>query len=334
MTRRSVQLILRTVAWALPIVLVAGAGAAWAVLVPGGGARLRDCVSVLDVPGANTPPLPRQPTRIDCVDGDPSCDADGARNAGCVFTLRLCINSTAFAACTPERADGITIEHADDNGDPRFDTEFQALQSRATLLGFPDNTTPDRCTISTSVSAGLVPPLAGSGPWGIRKKKLLLATTGRASGRPVIDRDRLTFTCRPEGSGLYGPRDLYAGTFDRIAEEVFAPRCAISACHDSQSHQGDQILLPNAAYSQIVGVIPSNGVAAADGMKRITPGDPALSFLYRKITNDLLPGYLDPMPRIGPPLAPAQIEIIRLWIIGDGVNGPAPLTGWVPGTDG
>ena len=40
------------------------------------------------------------------------------------------------------------------------------------------------------------------------------------------------------------------------------------------------------------------------------------------------------MPRIGPPLAPAQIEIIRLWIIGDGVNGPAPLTGWVPGTDG
>ena len=328
----------RTVATVIAVAalgLLAAAGPAAGVLVAGGsGSRARDCVTVFDAPGANTPPPPRTPTRIDCVDGDPSCDADGARNARCLFTLRLCVNSTAFPGCTPERADGVVIDHALDNGDPRFDTEFQALQSRANLLGFPDDEVLDHCTLQSSVSLALVPPPGASGAWGMSKKRLRVTTRGRAGGRVTVDRDRLSFACRPEGNGIYSPRDLYTGTFDRIAQEIFAPRCAVPACHDSQSHQANQILLPNAAYSQIVGVTPTTGAAAADGLERIFPGDPTRSFLYRKITFDLPAGYGSGMPLTGPPLSPAQAEIIRLWILGDGILGPAPQTGWVPGTDG
>src|SRR4051812_25535304 len=82
-------------------VLLLASGTASAVLVAGGaGTRTRDCVAVFDVPGANKPPPPRTPNAIDCVDGDPTCDADGTRNAACVFPVRVCLNSTAFAACT------------------------------------------------------------------------------------------------------------------------------------------------------------------------------------------------------------------------------------------
>jgi hypothetical protein len=138
----------------------------------------------------------------------------------------------------------------------------------------------------------------------------------------------------PGGDGVYGPRDLYSGTFDRIAQEVFAQSCALSGCHDSESHRFGLILLPNAAYSNIVGVTPTTPAAAADGLLRITPGDPDMSFLYRKITADLLPGYGPPMPLTGPGVSPALSEIIRLWILGDGEVPPASATGWVTGTDG
>ena len=160
-----------------------------------------------------------------------------------------------------------------------------------------------------------------------------LATSGRASGRLTVDKDRIRMTCRPEGTGLYAARDLYTGTFDRIAQEVFQPRCAISGCHDSESHQADQILLPNVAWSQTVGVTPTTAPAAADGLLRVLAGDPTRSLVYRKITFDLAPGYGTGMPQTGSPLTPAQIELIRLWILGDGVLGPAPETGWVLGTD-
>jgi hypothetical protein len=291
-------------------------------------------VSVFDSPSANKPAPPRSPRNVDCVDGDPSCDADQARNARCVFPIRLCVNSTAVAECTPQRTDALTIEHSVDNGDPLFDTQFQALQQRANLLGFPGNTTLDDCTLDSSISVNLKAPRSGVGPWLKRGKRLRLRAQGSATGRGTIDFDRMVFTCRPEGTGLYDPRDLYTGTFDRIRQQVFAQRCAVPACHDSNSQQGNLILLPNAAYSQLVGVTPNNPAAAADGLERITPGDPATSFLYRKITFDLLPGYGSGMPLIGPALAPELVEMIRLWIIGDALLGPAPEDGWVPGTDG
>lgn len=291
----------------------------------------RDCVSVFDA-AANFPPPPRAPRRVDCVDGDPACDADAARNARCLFDVRLCLNSTAIAGCTPLRTNSVSVRHAIDNGDPRFDVDFQALQQRVDQL-LPDSEDLDDCTQQSSITVVLKPPGA-AGVWRPNAKRLRLVAAGFAGGRPLLDHDRIRFTCRPEGDGVYAPRDLYDGTFDRIRQQVFAVSCAKSGCHDSESHQANLILLPNAAYSQLVGVLPTNAAAAGDGLERIMPGDPGASFLYRKIIADLLPGYGSAMPLTGPPVPAQLIEIIRLWIIGDATLGPAPQDGWVEGTDG
>lgn len=327
MTRR----LLTTLAVAL-----AAAGApqpSRAQVVGGGGGRAIDCVSVFVAPGANSPAPPRPPRHVDCVDGDPACDADGARNARCEFEIGLCVNSTAVAGCAPVRANTLIVAHAVDNGDPRFDVDFQALQVRADQLDLPGDETLDDCALPSTVTVPLRAP-GPSGVYRLGKKRLGVIALGFASGRPATDRDRMRFTCRPEGNGVYAPRDLYAGTFDRIAQQVFAASCAKSGCHDSETHQADMILLPNAAYSQIVGVGPTNPAAAAAGLQRVLAGDPDLSLLYRKLTADLEPGWGSPMPLTGPAVSPALVDIIRLWIIGDVPLGPAPAAGWVEGTDG
>jgi hypothetical protein len=314
----------------LPFVLALG-GTAGGAVVPGGGARGGDCVSVFDAPGANSPAPPRAPRRVDCIDGDPTCDADGLRNARCVFDLRLCLNATSVPGCTPVRTNALVVEHAQDDGDPRFDVDFQALQQRALALGLPGNEDTDDCTATSSLTVAL--RRAASGVRRAATKTVRLTATGTASGRSVRDRDRMRFTCRPEGDGVYAPRDLYTGTFDRIAQEVFAPSCARSGCHDSESHQAGLILLPNAAYSTLVGVTPTTPGAAADGLLRVSPGDPAASLLYRKLTGDLAPGWGPAMPLDAAPLPPALVELVRLWIAGDATLGPAPADGWVVGTD-
>ena len=325
----------------LPAVLLLGAvGPAPAVCPPdcvaGGGAKSLDCVTVFDAPGANTPAPPRAPRNVDCVDGDPSCDTDGQRNAQCAFALRLCINSTAVPECTPDRTDSVTVAHALDNGDPRFDTDFQALQQRANLLGFPDNTS-HACTISSTITVALRPPRDEGGGFKKNEKRLRVTATG-FTDRPAEDLDRMRFICRPEGDGLYAPRELYTGTFDRIRQEVFARSCALSGCHDSESHTGNMILLPNAAYSETVGVDADNAAAHADGLKRIDPGNPQNSLLFLKVDakthgTPLPSGYGEPMPRIGQPLSAHLVDIIELWIVGDMTLGPAPQDGWVEGTD-
>jgi hypothetical protein len=313
------------------LVIGAWAPASHAVLVGGGGSKSTDCMVVFDA-AANKPAPPKVPRQIDCVDGDVSCDADGLRNGECSFAVQLCLNSTVFASCAPDSITSVAVDHSADNGDPKFDPDFQALQSRLTTLGLPNSDT-DACTTSSTVRVALRPPTTGN-KFRTQKKKVGIVANGDLIAKAgVVDKDKLKLTCRPEGDGIYLPADLYTGTFDRIRRQVFAPSCALSACHDSESVAGGLILLPGAAYSQIVGVVPANAVAAGAGQLRITPGDPALSYLYRKITADLETGWGSAMPLTGSPVPPQLIDILQAWIVGDGVLGAAPETGWVAGTD-
>ena len=303
-----------------------------AVVVSGGSSKTTDCIAVFDAVGANRPAPPKAPKNIDCIDGDASCDTDGLRNGECVFSLQVCLNWTALPDCTPDEAITAVVDHADDNGDPKFDPAIQALETRIASLGLPTFDT-DACTISSSISVPLRAPKSGN-KYATGKKKLRVTVTGDlASKSGQTDKDKMKLTCRPEGDGIYLPEDLFTGTFDRIRQQVFAQSCAVSACHDSESSTGNLILLPGAAYSQLVGVTPDNAAAAGAGQLRVTPGDPDLSFLYRKLTDDLEVGWGDAMPFGGQPVSADLVEIIRLWIIGDGILGPAPETGWVPGTD-
>jgi hypothetical protein len=321
-----------TIMLACALSAAAVAGPSLAATVAGGGSTKTDCVAVLEIPSANSPAPPRAPKGVDCIDGDPTCDSDGLRNGECVFELQLCINSTALTTCTPETAQNLVVDHAiDDGSDRRFDTDFQALQSRANGLGLPAANL-NRCTLSSAITVRLRGPNSLD-KMKLNRKSLRVTTNGTTVAGPARDVDKVKFTCRPEGDAIYLPINLYTGTYDRINRQIFTQSCALSGCHDSENHEGNLILLSGASYSNLVNVTADDTEAASDMLKRVTPGDPSMSFLYLKITDDLLPTYGDSMPKGKPALNAELIELVRLWIIGDGILGEAPQTGWVVGTD-
>jgi hypothetical protein len=319
---------------AVALALAVASMPADASTVRGGGSKTTDCMSTFEAPGANKPAIPKIPKNVDCIDGDPTCDADGVRNAVCVFDLQVCLNSTIVPElpdCGPVSTTSLHVEHSDDDGDPKFDPDFQALQQRVDALGLP-NVDPDACSLQSAITVPLRVPKSGN-KYRTNKKKVKLTALGAVAADPdTKDKDKIRFKCRAEGDKIYLPTDIYEGTFDRIRQQVFEPGCAVSFCHDSESSTGNLILHSGAAYSQLVNVLPDNFAAEGAGLLRVTPGDEVLSFLYRKITNDLEAGWGSAMPLGQPGLSSQQLELIRLWILGDGTLGPAPATGWVVGT--
>jgi hypothetical protein len=299
-----------------------------AVLVGGGGSSATDCLAVFDAP-ANYPAT--RPKQVRCADGDP-CDADGTVNGRCEFAVALCINSEFDPRCTLRGVEVITVDHALDNGDRKFDPEFQALQTRIDSA-FELPTEDPGCTLPTTLRVPVLGPFAGSVCRKSRKTVKVVTLTPRIGGRVYKDRDRLRLTCEPAPAGC-DPRAFFTGTFDRIQKQVFNQSCALSGCHDSQSQAGG-MRLEDPAYGSLVddmgvGVTPANQAATDAGWKRVMPGDPTTSFLFRKITGDLpSDAFGEPMPLIGPDVDPHLVDIIRAWI-----KAGAPREGWVAGTDG
>jgi hypothetical protein len=296
-----------------------------AVIVGGGGSHTTDCLLVFDT-AANWPPDPdRTPREIRCADGDP-CDEDGLVNGSCQFGVAVCVNSTFDARCTLNGVQSITVDHAEDNGDPRFDPEFQALQTRIDNTIDPPSTTADDCTSATIMHVPVEGPLAGNVCRKTRKTVKVTTLSIASGGKIYKDKDKLRLTCEPAPAGC-DPRAFYSGTFDRIQRQVFDQSCAVSGCHDSQTNQANMILETGAAYTNLVNVTPTNGSVPPD-WKRVLPGDSSRSFLYHKITGTLGPGQGAQMPFGGPMLDQHLIDIIQLWI-----DGGAPEMNWVPGTD-
>lgn len=299
--------------------------------VGGGGSQSRDCLVTLDA-DVNTPAL--EPHHVRCVDGDPACDADGSVNGVCEFDVAVCANSTFDPACSLAGVQSITVEHALDNGDPKFDPDFQALQTAVDNGIAPPTSTSNECTAPTTFRVPIKGPLGAGNSCGSNRKKLKITSLSQVIGGKVItDRDRLKLTCLPEPNAGCEPLDLFSGTFDRIQRQVFSQSCAVSGCHDSQSQSGDLLLEFGAAYGNLVNQPPNNFAANAAGWLRVdvvpdVSGDPSTSFLYRKIEGDLPDGtYGARMPFNRPKLPKTLREIIRLWI-----ESGAPQTGWVGGT--
>jgi hypothetical protein len=307
---------------ALLLVLALGtttAAPAHALVVGGGGGAATDCLLAFDAP-ANLPPL--APRNVRCADGAP-CDADGAVNGSCRFAVAACANSTFDPRCTAAGVRAVTVAHALDDGDPRFDPQLQAFQGRIdSALDLP-TTDPDQC----STPSNFVVPVRGPFAGGVCRRGRMVVKVVTLSTSFALDRDRLKLTCDPSPAGC-DPRAFFTGTFDRLQHQVFDQSCAVSGCHDSQSTQAGLLLETGASYANLVGAAPTNADAAAAGWERVLPGDPDASFLYRKVTGDLPAGFGSPMPLARPPLDASLIEIIRLWI-----QAGAPDTGWVPGTD-
>lgn len=68
------------------------------------------------------------------------------------------------------------------------------------------------------------------------------------------------------------------------------------------------VLTAGNAYGNIV----NRNSVEMPAIARITPNDPANSYLYRKITGAGITG--DRMPLSKPPLSDAQIKLVRDWI--------------------
>jgi hypothetical protein len=97
-------------------------------------------------------------------------------------------------------------------------------------------------------------------------------------------------------------------TFTRVQNEVFTPTCAAIGCHDPLGQQQGMVLSPGRAYVNIVAK-PSTEMPQ---LLRVQSGDPANSYLYRKITGAGITGAQ--MPQGGPYLSDAQSKLVRDWI--------------------
>lgn len=306
--------------------LAAGAPAA-AVIVGGGGGASRDCLVVFDAPANHPAGTPRQ---VRCTDGDPACDADGAVNGVCSIPVAVCVNSTALAGCALSGVGTIQVEHAIDNGDPKFDPDFLALRSQIGMdLALP-LATPDACTGAVIVRVPIKGPI-GNNKCGRQRKKIRLfsASTPGPDG-VVTDTDTLKLACAPDPLAGCDPQALYASTFDRIQKQIFNQSCALSACHDSQSQAGTLLLETGAALGNLIDQPSINGSAFDAGWPRVNAAqsDPATSFLFRKVSGDLPDAsFGERMPRDARKLHRTLRDVLERWI-----GAGAPAGGWVPGT--
>jgi hypothetical protein len=306
------------------------AAPAAAALYGGGGRAATDCLTVFD---ANvTAPLDA-PRRVVCVDGDGTCDTDGTVNGACAIPVAVCANSTFSSTCALSGVQSITVDHAVDNGEPKFDPNFQALQTRIDNEIAPPTTQSDLCTQPTTISVPIRGPFAAHRCSRGRKRVRLVTLTPVLGGEIYTDVDRLRLVCVPAPDLGCDPTVLFAGTFDRIQRQIFSQKCAVSGCHDSQSMAAGLLLESGSSLGNLVNVTPTNSAAASAGWKRVTAldaatGDAATSLLYQKVFGGLPEELGGRMPFGRARLHGALIEVIRLWI----ENG-APASGWVPGTD-
>ena len=291
----------------------------------GGGSPSTDCLTAL----FGEPNYPAaKPRDVRCADGEP-CDADGVVNGECQIPLAVCVNSLFDSArCTATGVASVTVEHAVDNGEAKFDPAFQALQTRIDSLAFP-NTTHDECTLPTNFRVKVTGPFSRDscrrGSKVVRLSTLSTPTNGRVSQ----DRDTVRLQCDPSPTLGCDPHVFYTDTFDRIQKQVFSPSCALSGCHDSQSQTAGLLLEEGASLANLVGVTPNNVAAAGAGWLRVAPGDPATSLLFHKVKGDLAdPSFGQRMPRDRARLNPFLVDLMKRWIAAG-----APDTGWVPGTD-
>jgi hypothetical protein len=201
--------------------------------IPGGGLRRSDCLAVFETPLVGN----LRARRIVCTDGDPTCDADGIVNGACSLEVGVCLNASGLEHCSSPGVVWVTVEHAEDDGDRLFDPDFQALQARIDAKAdFPEQEA-DVCTALSLFRVPVDGPRRAGSCRSGQKTIRLDSRSVFSDGRWVRDRDRLRLVCRPAPGGCDAAL-FFAGTFDRIQQQVFDQRCATGGCHDSESTAG------------------------------------------------------------------------------------------------
>lgn len=99
-----------------------------------------------------------------------------------------------------------------------------------------------------------------------------------------------------------------------VQATVFDRSCGASSCHGHGGAEGELDLSKDAAYSSLV------GREATTGDVLVVPGDADASYLVWKLEGrPEIEG--DPMPLTGPPLADADLDLVRRWIDGGALGG-------------
>ena len=120
-------------------------------------------------------------------------------------------------------------------------------------------------------------------------------------------------------AALNGCAALPTVTLAQIQQTIFTPLCATLGCHSGPSPTGSLSLEDGQSHGQLVNVPPIVTLAAQAGQLRVDPGHPENSFLLVKVSGTPPLGEGSPMPLTGNALTPAQIEMIRDWIL-EGAN--------------
>jgi hypothetical protein len=100
-------------------------------------------------------------------------------------------------------------------------------------------------------------------------------------------------------------------TLDSIQALIFTPSCATSNCHDSNAAALLDLSDADTSFAQLVGVPTTQQGGAGT---RVIPMDPGNSYLIQKLENAAGIDFAR-MPLGRPPLAQADINVIRQWIL-------------------
>lgn len=297
---------------------------AWGVaeaLTPGGGSPSTDCLAEFGGTPANYPS--GRPRDIRCEDGDPGCDGDPVAGA-CRFEVEACfnVNDPNLPSCAPKELDGYGVENPQPDTNPLHDFDLQSLQDLVMITALPvDADNLNVCSGTTTIGVPLSIRLRSGGARYKRGRKTIRTTVTGPGG--IADDDRMRLTCIvPDGA------DACAGvtsTFDQIQKHVFVGRsCSRSTCHNVAQAPHDLSLEVGEAHASLVGVAPTNGIAAAAGKLRVDPGNPANSFIVDKLRGRLALGEGARMPFGLRRLRTIDIRVVEEWIAAG-----APATGFV-----
>lgn len=116
----------------------------------------------------------------------------------------------------------------------------------------------------------------------------------------------------PADAGKDAPNFDAAGcSFSVDVQPIFTSTCAIPACHTSAQPTGFLNLSTGMSYANIVGVVSVEVAPMLD----VNPGDPANSYLYRKITGQEASQTSEMPPSVtGLTISQDQIDTIGCWI--------------------
>jgi hypothetical protein len=209
---------------------MAGAAAVGsATTLPGKGPAASECFVVLQTTGSKSASAPN---KLECQDGDPSCDQDGdCHNGSCTFKAQMCPNQPGIAGCTPSSLTSLTGK------------------AKGVPLAAPPSLTGSDCGATTDIVVGL----KGKKKTKPGRTKVVLVATA-ASGKPKKDRDKDALICTSfpadQACPAQGPTTTSTLPANVVCEDIVTDGQGIPGTYQVLSVQGPKICQTNSSANR------------------------------------------------------------------------------------